>query len=200
MRRLVLLRHGESTADSAHRFLGSSDPDLSAAGREQMQIAAARLRGEGCDVVAASPLRRAWQSARVVANGRSIRLVDAFRERHLGRWEGLTREEAAASDPVRFEDWRSDPRGFEFPGGEPAAEFSARVERGLRELASSPGHSALVVTHSCVIREIAALLAQAPLDADHPALGEAVELVAQPDGTWRFGRRSSNPPGVESAA
>ena len=200
MRRLVLLRHVESTADSADRFLGSSDPDLSAAGREQMRLAAARLRGEGCDAVASSPLRRAWQSARLLAEGRPVRLLDAFRDIPLGRWEGLTRDEVRAADPVRFEDWEKDAPGFEYPGGETGATFRARVEDGLRQLASSPGHSALVVTHAGVIREIARLLTGTAPDKDTPALGHWLEIVAEPDGSWRLGRRSSNPPGLVSAA
>ncbi len=200
MRRLVLLRHGESSTDSADRFLGSSDPDLSAAGREQMRMAAARLRGEGCDVVAASPQRRAWQSARSLAEGAPVRLLAAFREIHFGRWEGLSRDEARAADPVRFEDWEKDAAGFEYPGGESAADFRARVTEGLRQLASSPGHSALVVTHAGVIREIVGLLTGASPEKGVPAHGHWLEVVANPDGSWRLGRRSSNPPGLESAA
>jgi broad specificity phosphatase PhoE len=135
MRRLVLLRHGETTGDSARRYHGSSDPDLAPAGREQMRLAAAKLRWEDFDVIAASPLRRAWQSAWVVAAGRPVALVAEFREIHFGRWEGLSREEIQASDPVTFEDWEKGAPGFEYPGGELRADFRARVDRGLRALA-----------------------------------------------------------------
>lgn len=199
MRRLILLRHGDTTGDAKVRFHGSGDHDLSPIGREQMREAAASLRGEPIDVVVASPARRAWQSARLVAEGRPVRLLDAFREIHFGRWEGLSREEIQEQDPILYEDWQKEAPGFEYPGGEPREAFRARVEQGLRELARSPGHSALVVAHKGVIRAIVGLLTGEKPPRDVPALGGNIDLVAEPNGSWRVGRRSSNPPGLEAA-
>ncbi len=200
MRRIVLLRHGETTGNSASRYHGSSDLDLSPEGREQMRLAAPKLRWERFDVVATSPLRRAWRSAWIVSEGRPVRLVREFREIHFGRWEGLSREEIQASDPVLFEDWRSGAPGFEYPGGERRADFRARVERGLVQIAQSGGHSALVVGHKGVIRTVCELLTGAKLPAEEPGLGHFVELTREPNGSWFAGRRSSNPAGLEGAA
>ena len=193
MRRIVLLRHGETTGNSGSRYHGSSDPDLAPEGREQMLLAAGRLRSEGFDVVAASPLRRAWRSAWIVAEGRPVRIMTDFREIHFGRWEGLTREEIAASDPVLFEDWEKQAPGFEYPAGEKRADFRARIERGLAEIGRAPGHSALIVGHKGVIRTICeTLTGSKPADGE-PGLGECVELTHEQGGGWFIGRRSSNP-------
>ena len=200
MRRIVLLRHGETTGDSGSRYHGSNDLDLSPAGRDQMRLAAIRLRSENFDLVASSPLKRAWQSAWIVAEGRPVRLISEFREIHFGRWEGLSREEIEASDPVLFEDWQAGAAGFEYPGGERRAEFLARVESGLRQVAQSPGHAALVLGHKGVIRTICEILTGGKPPGGQPELGELVELTAEPDGRWVFGRRSSNPPGLEEDA
>jgi broad specificity phosphatase PhoE len=200
MRRIVLLRHGETTGNSESRYHGSSDLDLSPEGREQMRLAATKLRWEGFDLVASSPLRRAWRSAWIVAEGRPVRLLGDLREIHFGRWEGLSREEIEACDPVLFEDWQKGAPGFEYPGGEKRAEFRARVERGLVEIGRSPGHSALVVGHKGVIRTICEMLTGGKPPADLPALGESIELTLEPDGSWFLGRRSSNPPGLEEGA
>ncbi len=197
MRRFVLLRHGATAGGSEDRLHGSSDVELSPDGREQIRLVAARLGAEGVDVVAASPLKRAWQSARILAGGRAVRLVSDLREIHFGRWEGLSREEIEASDPILFEDWEKGAPGFEFPGGEPRADFRKRVERGLEQLAQSPGHSALVVTDRVVIRTICELLTGEEPPAGEPALGEFIELVAQPDGSWIRGRRSSDPAALQ---
>lgn len=193
MRRIVLLRHGETTGNSGSRYHGSGDPDLAPAGREQMRVAAGRLRREGFDVVATSPLKRAWRSAWIVGEGRPVRILRDFREIHFGRWEGLTREEIAAADPVLFEDWEKGAAGFEYPGGERRAEFRARVERGLAEIGRTPGHAALVVAHKGVIRTICEVLTGSKPPAGEPALGEYVELTQEPDGSWFIGRHSSNP-------
>ena len=200
MRRLVLLRHGATPGGSEDRCHGSSDLDLSSEGREQMRLAATRLGPEEIDVVAASPLKRAWQSAWILAAGRPVKLISDFREIHFGRWEGLSREEIQASDPVLFEDWEKGAPGFEFPGGEPRADFRARVARGLESLARSPGHAVLLVAHRGVIRVICEMLTGQEPPPGVPGIGESIELTAQPDGSWILGRRSSNPPGLEEDA
>ena len=67
LRRIVLLRHGETVGNSRERFHGNSDVALSDEGRAQVRAAAKRLATEVFEVVAASPLRRAWQSAKPAA-------------------------------------------------------------------------------------------------------------------------------------
>jgi broad specificity phosphatase PhoE len=57
------------------------------------------------EVVAASPLRRAWQSA-ALCPAAPVLLVPEFREIDFGRWEGLTAEEIEAQDPVLYRTWR----------------------------------------------------------------------------------------------
>ena len=102
LRRIVLIRHGETDGESSVRFHGSGDVDLSREGRAQMRAARARLQGEVLDTVVASPLRRAWRSAWILAGGRPVRLEPDFREIHFGRWEGMTAQEIEASDPARY--------------------------------------------------------------------------------------------------
>ena len=120
MRRLVLVRHGETEGESSVRFHGCSDVDIDAQGREQMRRAAKQIRRIPALVVA-SPLRRAWRSAEIVARGAPVRLEPDFREIDFGRWEGLTLEEIRQRDPILFEDWQKRAPGFEYPGGEPRA-------------------------------------------------------------------------------
>ena len=198
LRRIVMVRHGETDGNSSVRFHGAADVDLSAQGREQMRAVAARLQGEIVDLVVASPLRRAWRSAWIVARGRPVRLESDFREIHFGRWEGMSAEEIRASDPVLYEDWQTGKPGFEYPGGEPRAEFRARVQRGLERLLASPARGALVVAHKGVIRAIVEELTGAPLDRERPDLGELLGVSRQPDGSWFLGRRSSNPPALSA--
>lgn len=200
LRRLILLRHGESVGKSSLRLIGSGDPELSAEGRAQIQAAGARLRGEVVDLVVASPLRRAWQSAWLVAGGVPVLLEPSFRETHFGRWEGLTQQEIEAADPVGFRDWTAGADGFEFPGGEPRANFRMRVHTGLRRLLATPARSALLVTHKGVVRRIVEELASEQLEREQPGLGEVLFLTRQPEGRWILGKRSSNPPGLGETA
>lgn len=199
LRRLVLVRHGETDGNSGQRLIGSGDPSLSAEGREQLQRTRAALAGQVVDLVVASPARRAFQSAAVLTGGATTRLEPDFREIHFGRWEGRSVAEIEAADPVLFQQWRDPDSGFEYPGGELRAAFRARVQRGLERTFASGASGALVVAHRGVIREIVRALTGALPAPEVPALGEAIVLTREGD-RWITGVRSSNPPGMPTAA
>ncbi|HKA13567.1 MAG TPA: histidine phosphatase family protein [Myxococcota bacterium] len=198
LRRIVLLRHGNTVGDSHERFHGSGDVALSDEGRRQVLAAGRKLATEVFDLVAASPLRRAWQSAALLSGGAHVLLVPEFREIDFGRWEGMTAEEIGAQDPVLYKEWREGAADFEFPGGERRAAFRERVAAGLEALAHTGAENALVVAHRGVIRAIGDRLLGVPL-ASPPELGGIVSFTRDGD-RWFLGRRSSNPPALGSAA
>lgn len=193
LRQLVLVRHGETDGESSQRFHGSADVDLSADGRAQMaRVAAGLVRVP--DLVVGSPLRRSWRAAAIAGKGAPVRLEGDFCEIDFGRWEGLTKAEIQARDPVLFEDWQRRTPGFEFPGGELRGVFRERVQRGLDRLLGADARDALVVVHKGVIRTVVETLTGEALPPDEPALGEKLVLTRNPDGTWYRGQHSSNPP------
>ena len=193
LRRIVLIRHGETVGNSAERLHGSADLALSPEGIEQMRRAAMLLRTEVFDLVVASTLRRSWEAAQLVAGGAPIRLENDFREIHFGRWEGLTKSEIEASDPVAYRNWQARTPGFEYPGGEVRAQFRARVAQGLKRLEESGADAVLGVLHRGVIRTIGEQLLGSPLEDVTPSLGEVVSFSRNPGGGWYCGRRSSSP-------
>jgi broad specificity phosphatase PhoE len=197
LRRIVLIRHGETTGNSSERLHGSADLALSPAGSAQMQCAAASLRTEVFDLVIASPLRRSWEAAQIVAGSAPIRLEHDFREIHFGRWEGLTKSEVEASNPILYRDWQTKAAGFEYPGGEPRAEFRARVLRGLERLHASGADAVLAVLHRGVIRVIGEQLLGRPLPDATPGLAEVVGFSLGANGAWSVGRHSSNPEALQ---
>jgi broad specificity phosphatase PhoE len=192
LRTIVLIRHGETEGSSSVRFHGSGDVPLSDEGRAQMREVASKLPIDHYDLVVASPLRRAWESARIVARHAPVRLESDLREIDFGRWEGLTAQEIGERDPILYADWRSRAGGFEFPGGEKRSEFRARVAAGLERLLDSGAHTALVVAHKGVMRTIAELLTGQRLEADLP-VGGHVQLSCGADDRWIVGPRPSNP-------
>lgn len=196
LRRIVLVRHGETEGESSKRFHGSKDVDLSSEGQAHMREVAREFSADVFDRVVASPLRRSWHAAQIVGRGRSVAIEADFREIDFGRWEGLTEQEIQATDPVLYEDWKARAEGFEYPNGEPRAEFRARVERGVQRLVDSGAGTALVVVHKGVIRTIVENLLGEALPEGEPGLGGIVELRREPSG-WARGRVGSNPPGVD---
>jgi broad specificity phosphatase PhoE len=198
LRRIVLLRHGDTVGNSRERFHGCGDVALSDEGRAQVRAAGRRLATEVFDLVASSPLRRAWQSAALLSAGTPVLLVPELREIDFGRWEGMTAEEIEAQDPVLYKTWREGAVDFEFPGGERRAAFRERVVAGLGVLERTGAENAFVVTHRGVIRALANHLLGAQLAAP-PELGELVSFTRDGD-RWFLGRRSSNPPALGAAA
>ena len=200
LRRIAMVRHGETEGKSSVRFHGSTDVALSREGGAQMRRAASSLGHERFDLVVASPLRRAWESAWIVGRGAPVRLESDFREIHFGRWEGMTREEIQAADPVLFEDWQARKPDFEYPNGERRAEFEKRVTRGLERMRETDAASALLVVHKGVIRALARKLLGEELENGKPDLGGSVRLTRAADESWFIGSRSSNPPGLDEIA
>ena len=67
VRRLVLVRHGETVGESSIRYFGSTDVVLSAAGCRQMEQVRTALGGEMFDAVYTSALQRAIRAARIIS-------------------------------------------------------------------------------------------------------------------------------------
>lgn len=199
LRRLVLIRHGNTVGNSHERFHGSGDVALSDEGRRKMQAAGQMLRREVFELVVASPLRRSWEAAALVAGGAPVRLLPEFREIHFGRWEGMTAEEIEAADPVLYKAWREKAADFEFPGGERRADFRERVARGFGILEASGAKNVLGVLHKGVIRTLVEQLGGEPLEEGQPDLGRQVSLSREGE-RWALGKRGSNPPALGPAA
>jgi broad specificity phosphatase PhoE len=199
LRQILLVRHGETDGASSIRYFGSTDIDLSDQGRAHMAQVAARLATRRVDLWLASNLRRSWAAAGIVSRGAPVRIDPDLREIHFGQWEGLTREEIQARDPVLFQDWQAGAEGFEYPAGEARAAFRARVGRAIERIVASGAANAAGVLHKGVIREMARQLTGAPMPADQPPLGGVVVLTRVAGGAWVLGERSSDPPGLAAS-
>jgi broad specificity phosphatase PhoE len=148
---LVLVRHGETDWNRERRFQGHADTPLNGAGRRQAAELADALRGERVTVVYTSPLRRASETASIVAErlGLEARELEALREIDVGDWQGLTIEEVRARYPEQVHAaWHSG-----WPNGETHVEFDARVLPALLDLdRRHSGERVLGVTHAGPIR------------------------------------------------
>ena len=90
MTTIFLVRHGE-TVDNARQIMqGQTQGTLNEQGREQARQVAERLSGEAIDAVVASDLRRAIQTAEVIAKPHGLPVVTTplLRERDWGSFTG----------------------------------------------------------------------------------------------------------------
>jgi probable phosphoglycerate mutase len=175
-RRLFLIRHGETEWNRVGRWQGKTDIPLSEVGRQQARALAAELAGRGIAEVHASDLRRALETAELIAAALGIagpQIDPRLRERGFGCFEGFTREECAERHPEAWMRYLADRRSTP-PGGEPQDEVAARLVAAMTDIARRPGaagQAALVVSHGGAIRTfIHEVTGQAPPPLENGAL------------------------------
>ena len=190
MTTILIVRHGESTWNSEHRWQGHADPRLSEFGREQARELAEELRDVRLDAVYASDLRRASETAEVVARTKGLAVVTdpSLREIDVGEWSGLTTDEIKARFPAG---WRRQSHGGDgWEQGESHAAMSDRIVAAASRIAAvHPRGQILCILHGGVIRALLAHAAEMPLDDYRrtqrgPANG-TVSRIAVEDGAFR---------------
>ncbi len=155
--RFVLIRHAESTWNASGRWQGQGDPPLSARGWRQAAELAEALVDEPIDVLFASDLRRAMETARVLARARGLEVQPdpRLRELHIGRWTGLGRAEIERTERSALDRFESEAPDERPGGGESRRELRERVRSTLAEIsARCPGLRVGVVTHLGVVRAL----------------------------------------------
>lgn len=202
--KLIVVRHGQTAFNLEERYLGALDPDLNANGISQAQAIAPHLPARP-DVVISSPLRRARQTADIVcaALGVQAGIDPAFRERDVGVYEGLTRQEAEARFPELWarnvtRRWHEAP-----PGGESISAVCHRVHAGLvRVVARHGSATVLLVAHGFVAKVLRALSGAGLADFHEWQLKNGQSLVLQIDTAAALlspARLDAQPPGPPSA-
>ena len=102
MKKLILLRHGQSQWNLENRFTGWTDVDLSQAGREEASDAGRKIRDAGLkpEYFFTSYLRRAIHTLQIAASEMERDWVPVFKdwhlnERHYGALQGLDKSDTA---------------------------------------------------------------------------------------------------------
>ncbi len=153
--RLVLVRHAEADEEMRGRCYGSLDVPLSAVGVRQAAGLGEALRDLHLAAVYASPLRRALDTAHVIAAAQGLQPVARadLRELSFGELEGMAYDDIAARHPETYRLWMEEPATARFPGGESLAELRGRVLPALASIRSDhEGEAVAIVTHGGVVR------------------------------------------------
>ena len=166
----VLARHGATAFSLEKRFSGPGGQDLPLApiGVMQGQALADELAERGViDLIIASPLLRAQQTAQLVAKatGLEIKTEADFAECAFGEWDGLTFAEVQAGWPDLVEEWLRS-TAVAPPGGESLDEVKYRVDRGRRRLIDEfAGQRLAVIAHVTPIKIMVGIAVDAALDS-----------------------------------
>jgi broad specificity phosphatase PhoE len=155
MASVLLVRHGQSAWNAEQRWQGWADAPLSDLGRQQAKAAAGSIGA--VDAVAASDLSRALETAAIVSDELGVGPVavePGLRERSVGEFSGLTRDEIAARWPemaaVFASGERNHPLLLQPPGGESPQQVLDRALPALHRVAGL-GETVVAVTHGGLI-------------------------------------------------
>ncbi|MCR5452613.1 MAG: histidine phosphatase family protein [Lachnospiraceae bacterium] len=118
--KIFLLRHGTTEWNSKHKIQGVTDISLDEIGKKMAHEtnSALFLREIGFDRVYSSPLKRARDTAAIVAPGIEIIEDDRLKELSFGDMEGRSVAELTADENSPFRYFKSDPRKYDELAGE----------------------------------------------------------------------------------
>ena len=148
--KLYIARHGETPWNVENRVSGRTDVPLTEKGVEQARLLAKNAVGKGIEVIIASPLLRARQTAQAVSDaiGVPIEIDERLIELDFGIFEGGPRTDpdfqyTRAQFPTRY------------PGGESAFQLAHRVYSCLEDVKRKhAGKTVLLVCHGGVCRMV----------------------------------------------
>lgn len=153
--RVFLVRHGATVLTREDSFSGSTNVDLSDAGRMQAASLGERLKEEKIDAAYCSNKQRAIDTATLICKPHNLvpEQRDALREIDHGHWEGRRRHDVEIEFASEYAEWEADPFVFAPKDGESGLSVLNRSLPVVREIvAEHAGKTILIVSHKATIR------------------------------------------------
>ena len=150
IKKIILLRHGESRDNIKKLLSGRSDPDLTPFGNKQAKKASRfiKKRFAPVDIIFTSPLKRAYSTAQSISKQLKIPIQEdeLLIETNFGSWEGSGK--SVLSKKPGWDTYTKDPFHFNFPDGESPQDVKKRVLDFKEKLSKDNGwNSAVIVSH-----------------------------------------------------
>lgn len=154
MLKVYLLRHGETAWNAdGNRYCGRTDLSLTDKGVEQANIVRRSLKDHSFDLIYASPLKRAVQTAKIVSGQNDIITDGRLTEVDFGSWEGKTKKQFISENPAFWEDWLKDPTYTQAGGnGEMGSNVIYRVDSFFQSLSKDGEKNIMIVGHNGINR------------------------------------------------
>ena len=151
MHKMYFTRHGETVWNVENKICGMTDSPLTERGRAQARALgeAVRTSGAAIDEILYSPLSRAADTARAIADATGIpaRCEPRLREQCFGRYEGTPRDGAEFRiSKTHFAD--------RYSGGESMMQLAQRIYNLLDELRADTDKTYLLVAHNGIARVV----------------------------------------------
>lgn len=176
---ICLIRHGQTDWNAAGRIQGHEDTELNAIGRIQAAQTGYYLQQWAWDRIITSPLKRALETAEIIANPLKLApvyIMDAFMERDYGECSGMTTAQRKHSFPDGI-----------IPKQETLETLQKRALAGLQSLADEPQARTLIVTHGGLINSLLAQFSGGEIGSGKTILHNAsLALLQCQQQTWQI--------------
>ncbi|KAL0369563.1 UNVERIFIED_CONTAM: 2-carboxy-D-arabinitol-1-phosphatase [Sesamum angustifolium] len=158
-KRVVLVRHGQSTWNAEGRIQGSSDFSvLTLKGESQAETSRQMLLDDSFDVCFSSPLIRSKRTAEIIWGSRTEEIITEsnLREIDLYSFQGLLKNEGKAKYGAAYRQWQIDAPNFNIDGHYPVRELWERARSCWTKILTHESRSILVVAHNAVNQALVA--------------------------------------------
>ena len=156
MKKIYLIRHGQTAANNGKRFQGSLDYPLDGVGLAQAAQLGEYFQNLHLDAIYSSNMLRARMTAAAIAMAKNMayRTVDDLREASFGLWEGLSFDEIQSRWPEKMDMFFTRPGEWEPPQGESFQAVQSRALGALQQVLdrTEEGQTVAIVAHGGIIR------------------------------------------------
>lgn len=153
--RLLLIRHGETLWNKEEIFRGQVEVPLNETGIDQAKHIAKLLQKAPIDAVYSSPLGRALETARLIAEPHGLIVLSepGLTDLDYGSWQGLSHQQVKEQYPELYQVWLTAPQKLRFEHGESLADVRSRALDTVNRLAVlHHNHNVVAVSHRVVIK------------------------------------------------
>lgn len=127
---LVMIRHGATTSNKEHRYIGRTDESLSVEGTKILQEA--RNSYPIIDYLFTSPMKRCVETAKIIYPNKDIITISEWSEMDFGDFEG--KNYAQLKENKYYQKWIDSDGTLPFPGGESREDFIERCKMGFYKM------------------------------------------------------------------
>ncbi|HWQ76191.1 MAG TPA: alpha-ribazole phosphatase family protein [Syntrophomonas sp.] len=165
MENLYLMRHGETKYSCRDVYYGSIDCPLNEKGLQDGASLRLIMQEIPLDIVIASPLIRARDTAAIILEERDIPLIydDRLKEIRFGAWEGVAWSDLA--EDTLWQAWSKDWLHVRPPGGETFVEMTERARSFYEYLLKRPEANIAIIAHNMVMVSLVTIMMEIPTDA-----------------------------------
>jgi broad specificity phosphatase PhoE len=152
MKKIYLIRHGETESNRKGIFRGRLDVPLSRNGKEQAKDLNRYFQNLHVDVVYTSPLQRAVETAETVFPRHTPIREETLNNLDLGEWSGMEKSLVKERFPAMWENWVKRPESIRFPGGERLDDVHQRARRFFEKILAREAEITAAVSHRSVVK------------------------------------------------